>query len=369
MVSLKQTEEVYIEHGQTWENGWDSCTKKTNHDDFINISELIGNKLINKDYHGVKITEDLNTCLCLLADLTGRIQIPLGADNKYGTGFVQKVRKSKVGGCPCPECVRNKQSKKDWAILSITIVLHVLPEQAEAEKCVLHLFCDDEQKADEVKTDEQKADEQKAEEQRADEQKADEQRADEQKADEVKTDEQNADKQKADAQKADEEKTDAQKKIEPKTVYGRRLADTDKERGDNDWCFVECVTHDMDLVGKLEKTIKDFNDLQKKLYQQYKNNKEKQLVVIVSHPHGGPKRISFGHTVEKKSLKDVRENQNWCNYSYNTATCPGSSGAYVFILGQPLCGSGYWFGHPHNHSHYTGAQLINCSSIGVDHIG
>ncbi|XP_059177420.1 uncharacterized protein LOC131956833 isoform X2 [Physella acuta] len=295
------TEEVVLEKDENWQNNMMKCKKKDNHGQFVDMGNknTIEDDIRKNTMPGFIMTGDIFRTILLIASLTCRVVVPLdNRSNRFGTGFVEKIRRRR-GSCPCPEC-KTENPRTEFAVFKVTTVLHVVPEQSQAENSVFELFCDDE----------------------------------------------------------------SEQGI--KKLYGRRLADTDKERGNNDWCFVECVTHDVELISKLEQTIKEFNDLQKKLYQQYKNNKEKQLVVIVSHPHGGPKRISFGQTVEKKSLKDVRENQNWCNYSYNTATCPGSSGAYVFILGQPLCGSGYWFGHPHNHSHYNVEHFVNCSSIGVD---
>ncbi|XP_059155562.1 uncharacterized protein LOC131940781 [Physella acuta] len=153
-----------------------------------------------------------------------------------------------------------------------------------------------------------------------------------------------------------------------KKAYGFRLIDTEKESGQADWCSIECATDDEVLVNNLKQLITTLADLQKKSYKVYKDKSPKP-VVIASHPHSGPKRLSFGRVVREESVKEVRESQNWCKYFYDTPTCPGSSGSYVLILGQPLNGSGYWLGHPHNHSGESDTRLINCSSVGVDHVG
>lgn len=166
----------------------------------------------------------------------------------------------------------------------------------------------------------------------------------------------------------DDDYDDVDFNIKVKSAFGLRLGDTEKEGGASDWCFIECVTHDMELVQLLEENIAKFSELQTTLFKKYKNQDPKP-VIIVSHQHSGPKKISVGKTELSQNVKEVRENQRWCQYFYDTPTCPGSSGSYVLILGQPLNGSGYWFGHPHNHSGESTKKGINCSSVGVDHVG
>ncbi|KAI8739343.1 hypothetical protein BgiBS90_035497 [Biomphalaria glabrata] len=147
---------------------------------------------------------------------------------------------------------------------------------------------------------------------------------------------------------------------------GFKLLDSDKETGERDWCAVEAVTHDLDIQNTLKSTIESLEQLQNITFERYKD-KEPRLVVVVGHPHGGPKKISFGFWEDRTTLKEIRSNQDWCRYAHNAATCPGSSGSPVFILGQSLCGFGYWFGHPHNHSSRSEDGAWAVTSIGSEH--
>ncbi|CAG5118230.1 unnamed protein product [Candidula unifasciata] len=126
-----------------------------------------------------------------------------------------------------------------------------------------------------------------------------------------------------------------------------------------------CVTHDLDLLTLLEDKLKEYWKLGRALKEKYRKESENLVVVVVSHPHGGPKRISVGEAKVKDSALEVREDQDWCYYSYDAVTCEGSSGAPVYVLGRWNDGFGYWFGHSHNHS---GIDSCNCSrsTVGVD---
>ncbi|KAI8780079.1 hypothetical protein BgiBS90_019273 [Biomphalaria glabrata] len=70
-----------------------------------------------------------------------------------------------------------------------------------------------------------------------------------------------------------------------------------------DLCFMECVTCNENLAKEIWENIQQFNELWKTIREEYKTNTRKynsnRLVVIVSHPHCGPKKISIGHLKEK----------------------------------------------------------------------
>ncbi|KAH9525848.1 hypothetical protein Btru_002555 [Bulinus truncatus] len=148
---------------------------------------------------------------------------------------------------------------------------------------------------------------------------------------------------------------------------GHRLLETDKEVGLYDWCAVECFTHNVQLVDELKQTIEDVEEKQKTLYPRLKDNADR-LVIMIGHPHGGDKMVSLGKWNRRVTQKEIRSSQNWCQYDHNAPTCPGSSGSPVLILGQPLCGYGYWFGHPHNHSAWNEETGKAVTSIGSDSI-
>ncbi|XP_013069376.2 uncharacterized protein LOC106056958 [Biomphalaria glabrata] len=143
-----------------------------------------------------------------------------------------------------------------------------------------------------------------------------------------------------------------------------RLLETDKEEEiQNDWCAIECEVDcgrvceidgdEKNMVDTLEAYLEDYKTQQKEIYDLIKNNtiSTDNLVVIVGHPHGGPKHVSVGrhYPILKDEPKKVRSSQLWCRYYYDAPTCEGNSGSPVFIPGQPIAGFGFWFGHQHNH--------------------
>ena len=104
--------------------------------------------------------------------------------------------------------------------------------------------------------------------------------------------------------------------------------EVDRFHHDKDICRVECVTHDEALAKRIR-------SLWTSLYSEFSEPLDLYLssldflspcdggrgpILIVSHPHGQPKKITLGQwRYGELSLIE-----------YNTATCPGSSGAPVF---------------------------------------
>ncbi|KAH9490897.1 hypothetical protein Btru_039724 [Bulinus truncatus] len=96
-----------------------------------------------------------------------------------------------------------------------------------------------------------------------------------------------------------------------------------------DWCWLRCVTCDLGLASRLKDLCKRRFDLWMKVNEKFsKLRDENNLTVIVSHPHGCSKQISIGDRVDIEVVKT-----EWTKYYYTTATCPGSSGATVIMLG------------------------------------
>ncbi|CAL1527926.1 unnamed protein product [Lymnaea stagnalis] len=100
----------------------------------------------------------------------------------------------------------------------------------------------------------------------------------------------------------------------------------------DDWCKLRCVSHDVKLLSKLEKNLTKYNSSALELYDSWRMSKKKsppKFIAIVSHPHGCPKQISFGFLRKRVNVGGVD-----LKYIYTAATCHGSSGASVFLLGR-----------------------------------
>ena len=99
---------------------------------------------------------------------------------------------------------------------------------------------------------------------------------------------------------------------------------------DKDLCYMECVTHDEALGERIV-------SLRTSLYRVIAERLDVDLpsldflppcdegrhpILIVSHPHGQPKKITLGQGRERE----------YPLVEYNAATCPDSSGASVFVF-------------------------------------
>ncbi|KAK0066841.1 hypothetical protein Bpfe_003577 [Biomphalaria pfeifferi] len=133
----------------------------------------------------------------------------------------------------------------------------------------------------------------------------------------------------------------------------RRWAHTE-----GDLCFMECVTCNKNLAEEIWQNIQQFNNLWKKIRKDYLKNTKKyksnRLVVIVSHPHCGAKKISIGHLEGKNEIE--LNNQKGYQLFYDTPTCKGSSGAPVYLYGQN------WFRVEYVHSGGTKDPKLNHST-------
>ncbi|XP_059162139.1 uncharacterized protein LOC131945149 isoform X1 [Physella acuta] len=113
---------------------------------------------------------------------------------------------------------------------------------------------------------------------------------------------------------------------------------------EGDWCWFTCVSCDLELVDELDKMCRHFDGLCKKVEDKYRRFVDvDKLAVIVSHPHGCPKQVSVGQWTHK------RERESWYKYTYTTCTCPGSSGAHVYLPEYVR-----WWLHPHSGSNSEG---------------
>ncbi|XP_059156654.1 uncharacterized protein LOC131941427 [Physella acuta] len=124
---------------------------------------------------------------------------------------------------------------------------------------------------------------------------------------------------------------------------------------EGDMCDVYYATHDVQVGDRLQEMGKRYSQLGGKVIQKYRDGRDvDKLTIIVSHPHGCSKQVSVGHWVHREVLGDDG-NYKFTKYRYTNSTCPGSSGALVYIVG---C----WSVHPHSGSkpdgiNYSGVML------------
>ncbi|XP_059151279.1 uncharacterized protein LOC131937693 isoform X2 [Physella acuta] len=133
-------------------------------------------------------------------------------------------------------------------------------------------------------------------------------------------------------------------------IYGWMVGDLDPT--EKDTCWFDCVTHDVDVAEKLKEMKRRFGD-QCEVMDKYKSRRDvDKLTIIVSHPHGCSKQVSVGHWVHRQRSGYIET-----KYTYTTCTCPGSSGAWVYILGYVLSE------HPHSGANSSG---LNYSGVDTD---
>lgn len=113
-----------------------------------------------------------------------------------------------------------------------------------------------------------------------------------------------------------------------KSVRGLEVLWTDARR---DLCRMTCVTCDESLGKRIDSTnsycyesddwmpVVNLRNLN--LPQSWRADSD--LVLIISHPHAQPKQLTIGE-LRYKCKNDLRQ--------YNAPTCPGSSGAPVFLF-------------------------------------
>lgn len=108
---------------------------------------------------------------------------------------------------------------------------------------------------------------------------------------------------------------------------------------DNDLCYIRCVTCDEQLGKRIKSDCKSFisgywlpSDNLRDLSFLQSSRRNNDLVLVVSHPHAQPKQVSVG---------DLRYRGQNLLRQYTAPTCPGSSGAPVFVFHKMDVGSFY----------------------------
>ncbi|KAK6964365.1 hypothetical protein BgiMline_031588 [Biomphalaria glabrata] len=100
-----------------------------------------------------------------------------------------------------------------------------------------------------------------------------------------------------------------------------------------DLCLLAGATCDTNLALQIQNAIKKLNESWQYIHENpVKKRRKKTLVIVVSHPHGGPKQISSGY-LRKRNAKDLEDDEGFF-FTYTARTCQGSSGAPVYVYGQ-----------------------------------
>ena len=120
-----------------------------------------------------------------------------------------------------------------------------------------------------------------------------------------------------------------------KTIWGVK---TQEIHDGGDFCFLTCATHDRQVVELLEVVEAPLQYAFAKfqgnpILRRKLNTSSKKLCIIVSHPHGQPKKVTVGWERSREKA-DTRRPQ--FHYIYDTDTCRGSSGAFVFQIDTDL---------------------------------
>ncbi|GFR92192.1 hypothetical protein ElyMa_006194400 [Elysia marginata] len=115
---------------------------------------------------------------------------------------------------------------------------------------------------------------------------------------------------------------------------GVRVARSDQE---GDYCVMDCVTHDRNLGPALDAVRRRWTELWPQVKGVLYGT---DVSMVVSHPHGCSKQFSIGRCLDRE-WGEVPGGQGWYRYTYDAATCPGSSGAPVWVPGRDGLFSGY----------------------------
>ncbi|GFS13961.1 hypothetical protein ElyMa_006734000 [Elysia marginata] len=253
-------------------HSYENCLKNPGHENFISAQDFKDNYLprLPSDEQRERFRSWIDRTVRLRVNCTSQDRpdgYPMAEDRgtrkmRVGTGCLWRVEKPQYSeSCVCPKCDGNV-ARKQW-IFRVETAQHVVYNTEEAKKTKIDFFYDD-----------------------------------------------------------DSYKSDGRMK----SAWG---VEVDMSLFDKDWCDMLCVTCDEDLGERIEKFGSRYWLNDELTYQVLSplgllssGDKDCHPVLIVSHPHGQPKKITVGVETHRD-----RENHR---LDYNTPTCPGSSGAQVF---------------------------------------
>ena len=183
---------------------------------------------------------------------------------RSGSGLVWNITQES-GPCRCPDCNQSSSPCQTCYRIDVKTARHVVYDNEEAQATQVNLFYDD-----------------------------------------------------------DASKTDGRMK----SVWGTKVIEIN-DGGDR--CTLRCFTHDKLLVRQLTCVKDRYRDIAFNFEGEitaWPNTDWKYLCLIVSHPHGQPKKITVGEMSSCTKIGPLEERE----FSYSTDTCPGSSGAFMTIL-------------------------------------
>uniref|UniRef100_A0A2C9M447 Uncharacterized protein n=1 Tax=Biomphalaria glabrata TaxID=6526 RepID=A0A2C9M447_BIOGL len=154
------------------------------------------------------------------------------------------------------------------------------------------------------------------------------------------------------------------KKESTVTLPGYRIVNYNAEA---DRTILSCITHDIRIVKEIQKQRDSAKEFEEYFCSHpLETNPSYNLTVIVGHPHRWPKTISFGSCVQVQSINSDESNKGtvWTEYKYNAPTCPGSSGALVWIYGKKRVG--YRDSDITTHTHCGSEDGMNKSGLGLE---
>ncbi|BFZ24055.1 hypothetical protein BsWGS_27094 [Bradybaena similaris] len=271
---------------------YDNCTKNPGHENFIPVDkfrmENLPEDYRHKDFFDfIQAESDLTVRLTVTYiskkrpktdDVSGKPYPGYRNRGKrrmvVGTGWVNKVHvvnDRRHGFCQCKDCQNSSTPQTSFSQIEICTATHVVYDDSEGEHTMCHLFFD---------------------------------RGD-----------------------------------KPQTCRGvvtlSGLYTYFNDTG-SDHCSMLHFTHDLKLGNRLHQRCQQRDELRNKVFTKpqhtwnFKRRRpapDKQpLLFIVSHPHGCSKQISLGRWTSAHSLY-----RNMHSYRYTAATCPGSSGARVYL--------------------------------------
>ncbi|GFO08392.1 hypothetical protein PoB_003489700 [Plakobranchus ocellatus] len=304
--------EVSYECGTDLQKRLIDCPKYSNHSCYTPLQKFTLDKL-PKGYRD----PDIYKFVKVQAELTVRVVSTITSASRpdgyafhefkgqgrprFGTGFIQYMYRDDTRSnktCPCPECIRSGNPKKEYYKIKVRTATHVVFNKEESLGTYVELYFDGFEGS------------------------------------------------------------------HVKRLYGESVAFGAIQ---GDWCDIRCVSHDIKLCEHIKEVWGQWRWLETKINSKYQHEDEegRRLVVVVSHPHGCHKQVSIGHWLERYVVDHCRGWEN-CVYTYDAPTCPGSSGAPIWILGK-MKWAGFFGRHPHSGRTAEGeGEGFNLSGVGLD---